>query len=143
MRRPALLAFGFFALAASLPAEVRECLPMAAACIRAAGATTAHCARSAATPACARKATRGPVDCPRTGSTPLPENCRLHPTPDAAPTREPLQLGAPLVAELPLRIVVPVAPDSTRDGWLEAPEPRPRASPLAEPLAARPPPLAV
>jgi hypothetical protein len=143
MRRPALLAFGLFALAASLPAEVRECLPMSAACERPDRTTNAHCQRRTGKPACARQARQASTDCSRTGRAPLPENCRLHPTPDATQGRQPSQVGAPLVAELPFRIVTPLPPDTTRDGWLETLEPLPRASPLFEPLAPRPPPLAV
>lgn len=143
MRRPAVLAFGLFALAACLPAEVRECLPMSAACEHRARLAGASCARvAAATPACAR-GRQTASSCPKTRRPPEPESCQLHPTPEATPTRELLQLAAPAVAEPPVPAVEPVAADTTRDGWLEAPEPRPRASPLGVPLSPRPPPLAV
>ena len=139
MRRPALLAFGLFALAASLPAEVRECLPMSAACEHRARAAGVSCPRSAR-PACSRKAVPA---CPETRRTPASDPCRLHPTPDAAPARDRLSVAAPVVAEPLLPILEVAVADSTREGWIEAPEPRPRASPLAIPLSPRPPPLAV
>jgi len=144
MRRPAVLAFGLFALAACLPAEVRECLPMSTACEHRARVAGISCPRGTpgeARPACslARKAS---VDCPRAQRPPEAENCRLHPTPDATPTRDPIQVAAPTVADLPVPPVELVEVDATRDGWLEAQESRPRASPLAAPLAPRPPPVA-
>lgn len=142
MRRPALLAFGLFAFAASLPAEVRECLPMAAACEHRARAAGSACARAAVPrPACARAA-QETASCPRTKRSPAPESCRLHPTPEAAPTREPLRAGAPQVAEPSVPRAEATVVDATRDGWIETARPRPRAAPLAAPLAPRPPPFA-
>jgi hypothetical protein len=152
MRRPALLAFGFLALAASLPAEIRECLPMAAACehgqalavARAVGCARperaglpkvgSHCARSSA-----------PGRCRRPGSIPLdpdPTRCRLHPTPPGV-LHLPATVATPaaIVGELVAPFVEPALAQDTRCGWREAPALRPRASPCSAPFSPRPPPI--
>ena len=136
MRRPAVLAFTLFALAASLPAEVRECLPMAAGCGHRAATRGSSCARlveAADRQACARKR---PVDCPKTRPTRDTDNCRLHPTP-------PIALGSPTAIPAPPAAVLletPVRPevlDPSRAGWREAPALRPRASPASAPRSPR------
>jgi hypothetical protein len=144
MRRSAVLAFGLFALAASLPAEVRECLPRFAACehgTRAAGASCSRSARPAGLESsCSRRAAAG---CPESRRTPAPDSCRLHPTPDAAPSRDRLSVPAPDVAE-PFEPILEIAvADASRDGWVETPVPRPRGPARDAPHAPRPPPLAV
>ena len=151
MRRPALLAFGLFTLAASLPAEVRECLPMQSACARRPACERPAAACDGARTSCARPAAKV-RSCPmseraastRTGCLPDLGNCRLHPAPPGTATPQALSLDAPAPALLP---VDPIADlDEARAshaGWTEPQVPKPRAAPRASPLSPRPPPLAV
>jgi hypothetical protein len=116
MRRPAVLAFTVFAIAASLPAEVRECLPMTAACAHRASARGSSCSRAAA--------------------------CRLHPTPPVTIGAQPA-LPAPTFVVLFETLPVPAPAEASRAGWREAPTLPPRASPAATPRSPRPPPFTV
>ena len=77
MRRPAVLAFSLFAIAASLPAEVRECLPRMAGCEQHAGRAGSSCQRSERAAGCRRSR---PATCPKTQPAHDSGNCRLHPT---------------------------------------------------------------
>ena len=145
MRRPAVLAYTLFAMAASLPAEVRECLPIPAACAHRAATPGSSCARAVAVAspraslACRRER---PGSCSKTRPTRNSDNCRLHPTPPVAlgsPTALPAPPAAVLV-EIPVRAQTL---DPSRADWREAPALRPRASPASTPRSPRPPPFTV
>ena len=145
MRRAATLAYVIFALAASLPAEIRECLPMAKACARLAPPAKSCSLASSGRSACPLAAARSKCGASPVRRAPLPADCRLHPTPDGTTPREPAPLPAPLLAwtadlRVPALEIPP--PDPTREGWIEPPAVRPRAAPRAAPFSPRPPPIA-
>jgi hypothetical protein len=140
MRRPAVLAFSLFAIAASLPAEVRDCLPMRASCGHHAAAAVLGCSRMERRSSCP---SQRPAGCPKTRPTRDASNCRLHPTPPIlrqAPTTE---IAAPLTPARLDSLVGAAAPRLARPDWREAPALRPRASPAAAPRSPRPPPFTV
>jgi hypothetical protein len=144
MRRFGTLGFVLFALAASLPAEIRECLPRAKDCPRVVAASP-RCALAAKSPHCSRVARPAKVPCTPQSGSPSPLDCRLHPTPDGTTTREPLPLPAPVLvraADAALPQIEAPLPDPSRAGWIEPPHVRPRAAPRAAPFSPRPPPLA-
>jgi hypothetical protein len=148
MRRPAVLAFTLFAIAASLPAEVRECLPMTVACGHraekaGAGASCSRATGAGRAGACNRQRA---VECPKTRPTRDATNCRLHPTPPIVrqpPTSLPLAPPAPALLSPLLPIVLTDSPEASRRGWREPPPLRPRASPASAPRSPRPPPFTV
>jgi len=137
MRRSAVLALSLFAIAASLPAEVRECLPMAPTCGHHAAAAASSCARRERSDHCP---SQRPARCPKTRPTRDAGSCRLHPTPPIlrqAPTQA---VAAPAMLSRLEVLVTPNAPRPVRHDWREAPVLRPRASPAAAPRSPRPPP---
>ena len=145
MRRPAVLAYVLFAIAASLPAEIRECLPMAKACARFAAGPSRCDLTQAKRSSCPLAGRLAKSPCSPVRRVPLPADCRLHPTPDGTRTREPLPLPAPVLtrsAEVPEPALEIPRPALAGDGWLEPPAVRPRAAPRAAPFSPRPPPLA-
>jgi len=140
MRRSAVLAFSLFAIAASLPAEVRECLPRAAGCDRHAASAGPSCSRRARPGSCARSLT---ASCPKTRPTHDSSNCRLHPTPPVLRQPAAAAIAAPVVAAVVLPLASCDAPQPSRRGERETPALRPRASPAALPRSPRPPPFTV
>jgi len=140
MRRPAVLAFSLFCIAASLPAEVRDCLPLASACGHHAAAAGSSCSRMEGRSSCP---SQRPAGCPKTRPTRDAGNCRLHPTPPILRQALTTAVAAPVTLSRLESLVPPDAPRAVRQDWREAPALRPRASPAAAPRSPRPPPITV
>lgn len=140
MRPPAVLAFSLFAIAASLPAEVRECLPMSASCSHRVASQGAGCSRAAMQDSCARHRA---ATCPKAAPASETKPCGLHPTPPISLRPVPAALAAPVAIALVEPIAEPDASRASRAGWLEARALQPRASPRSTPTSPRPPPFTV
>lgn len=139
MRRSAVLAFSLFAIAASLPAEVRDCLPMAASCGHRAAAAGASCSRMERSSCPGQR----PAGCPKTRPTRDAGSCRLHPTPPILRQALTTAIAAPATLSKPESVVPSAAPQAVSQDGREAPALRPRASPATAPRSPRPPPFTV